>query len=382
VNAKVHQKLVIVWHGFDVRALDRKEAEVRKQTKRQAKDDGVELVWGERSTNEFGSSCRVQWFQHGVLLSETQLLQARVDQIYDVASASILRAVLHSIWFGLRLLRQGTWIRLALQHARAGLIVALLPCMVAGAVLFSVLLTGLVTQTLGAVGMSVLWMILALLFFRKASTRAHALLLVRALTFLNTSPTRYAAKVRAMAQGLMTGVGSMQFDEVVVAGHSIGAHFALINASDWQHKMNQQPGPGRLSLVTMGQSISFSSAAAKGQAFDELFRALDPSLCDGWYDFSSPADCITGLLPNRELFWKISGLTPPQQPNWPTTISSPRFHAHIPEHRYLRIKRSRMKLHMQYIGHTNSPRGFNFAHLAFGPMPIEQWMQAIQSEGA
>jgi hypothetical protein len=382
VTEKIHQKLVILWHGFDVRALDRKEAEVRRQVERQAKEDGVELVWTERHASPAGISWRVQWSRHGVLLSETLFLQARVDQIYQKATGSIARTLGHSLWFGLRLLARPAWIGLAWRRANAGLIVALLPCLLAAPVLLSLLLMWASTSLLSTLGLAVAWAGLAWLFLRRASTRGHARLLIKALTFLNTSPSRYSDQVHSIGDSLIATALQTPFDEVVVAGHSIGAHFALIDALKWQTRLAQRPAPVRLSLVTMGQSISFSSAPGKGHLFKDMFQALDPAQCEGWYDFSSPADCITGLLPNRDLFWKISGMIPPHKPHWPSVIASPRFHAHIAPLRYQRIKSSRMKLHMQYIGHTNSPNGFNFTYLAFGPTPIQQWVHSIQGEQA
>lgn len=102
------------------------------------------------------------------------------------------------------------------------------------------------------------------------------------------------ARLDAFADAIATATeAASAYDEVLVAGHSIGAYQALSAAA---RALRRMPADARLSVATLGQNCPFASfhpaAAQLRRDFAEV--AADPRAT--WVDVSSPRDWLGHIL--------------------------------------------------------------------------------------
>lgn len=154
-------------------------------------------------------------------------------------------------------------------------------------------------------------------------------------------------------------------DEVLVVGHSSGAHLAVSVLSDLI-RAGRVPASGpALSLLTLGQvvpMVSFLPAAQRLRA-DLAFLSASNTLV--WVDVTAPGDgCAFALCDPVS----VSGVAP-QGKRWPLVFSAA-FTQTLSDERWKALRWRFFRLHFQYICAFDRPRDYDYFQITAGPKTL------------
>ncbi len=154
-------------------------------------------------------------------------------------------------------------------------------------------------------------------------------------------------------------------DEVLIVGHSSGAHMAVSIVADiLRLKRFQGTGPA-LSLLTLGQVIPMVSFLPEARRLRRDLRLLATAEEITWVDVSAPGDGCAFALSDPV---SVSGVAPRGQ-QWPLILSAAFSKTLKPEtlkalrHRYFR-------LHFQYLCAFDNPGDYDYFRITAGPLTL------------
>lgn len=153
-------------------------------------------------------------------------------------------------------------------------------------------------------------------------------------------------------------------DEVLVVGHSSGAHLAVQVLADLFRKGLPQNGV-RLAFLSLGQVVPMVSflPAADALRRDLHQLAQEPRLT--WVDVTAPGDGCAFALCDPVA---VSGVAPAAQ-IWPLVISAA-FRQTLSEARWAELKRRYFRLHFQYLCAFDRPKDYDYFRITAGPLPL------------
>ncbi|MDF2142786.1 hypothetical protein [Paenirhodobacter sp. CAU 1674] len=230
-----------------------------------------------------------------------------------------------------------------------------------------------------ALGLGAAVMALTLRWFRRQDGRFYAYYLMHDYAFTarwnGANPpaleTRMAAFRATIAQAL-----TEDWDEVLIVGHSSGAHLAvsiladLIRdtsaASSWQ-KYSSATAPPRpaLAFLSLGQvvpMVSFLPRATRLRA-DLAFLSARPELT--WVDVTAPGDGCAFALCDPV---KVSGVAPPDQRG--PLILSAAFTRTLSPDRWKALRWRFFRLHFQYLCAFDRPGDYDYFRITAGPQTL------------
>lgn len=170
-----------------------------------------------------------------------------------------------------------------------------------------------------------------------------------------------------MAEFGDTIAGALQgdVDEVLVVGHSSGAHLAVSILADLI-RAGQVPatGPafGFLSLGQVVPMVSFLRDAQRLRA-DLAFLSLSDELT--WVDVTAPGDGCAFALCDPVA---VSGVAPVGQ-KWPLVISAA-FTQSLSAQRWKELRWKFFRLHFQYLCAFDRPRDYDYFQITAGPLTL------------
>ncbi|SDK33909.1 hypothetical protein [Aliiruegeria lutimaris] len=173
---------------------------------------------------------------------------------------------------------------------------------------------------------------------------------------------RIATFERVVAEALEADV-----DEVLVVGHSLGAHVAISMLSDLIRAGKHRPHGPVLSLLTLGHVIPMVSllpGAARLRA-DLNFLSACEALC--WIDVTAPGDGCTFALTDPAA---ISGVAPENQ-RWPLILSAAFSQTLSPE-RWKALRWRFYRLHFQYLCAFDRPNDYDYFRITAGSQTLCQ----------
>lgn len=171
---------------------------------------------------------------------------------------------------------------------------------------------------------------------------------------------RIAKFVRMITDALQDDV-----DEVLVVGHSSGAHLGVsIMADVVRTGAPRDDGPA-LAFLTLGQAVpmqSFLPAATRLRGDLHLLAARDDIT---WLDVSAPGDgCCYALCDPVA----VSGASPPGK-RWPLVVSAAFSQTLRPE-TWKRLKRRFFRLHFQYLCAFDGGGSYDYFAITAGPRSL------------
>ena len=172
---------------------------------------------------------------------------------------------------------------------------------------------------------------------------------------------RMAGFTRAVADALRG-----DYDEVLVVGHSSGAHIAVSVLSDLIRAglPTQRPALAFLSLGQVVPMVSFLPNADRLRA-DLHFLAAREELT--WVDVTAPGDgCAFALCDPVS----VSGCAP-EGKRWPLVISAA-FSQSLSPARWKELRWRFFRLHFQYLCAFDRPRDYDYFRITAGPMPLSR----------
>lgn len=177
-------------------------------------------------------------------------------------------------------------------------------------------------------------------------------------------PPQLEARMAAFTQTVAAALDS-DADEVLVVGHSSGAHLAVSVLADL---LRHQPvAPGRLGFLSLGQvvpMVSFLPRAGRLRA-DLAYLAAHEGLT--WVDVSAPGDGCSFALCDPVA---VSGVAPAGQ-RWPLVISAA-FTQTLSPARWQALRWRFFRLHFQYLCAFDRPKDYDYFQITTGPISLAQ----------
>jgi len=154
-------------------------------------------------------------------------------------------------------------------------------------------------------------------------------------------------------------------DEVLVVGHSSGAHLAIsILAAVLRSSSPRKNGPN-LGLLTLGQVVPMVSFLPKATALRADLNYISSSEAITWIDVSAPGDgCCFALCDPVA----VSGVADSDQ-KWPIVISAAFTQTLAPE-RWEKLKHKYFRLHFQYLCSFDRPKDYDYFQITCGPRTL------------
>jgi hypothetical protein len=219
-------------------------------------------------------------------------------------------------------------------------------------------------------GLAVVWPVLA--WFRRQDGRLFAYYLMHDYAFSaawgGANPPALEARLDAFADRIaeaLAGDRDGAPDEVLVVGHSSGAHLAVSVLADLL-RAGRVPADGpALGLLTLGQVVpmmSFLPGAARLRADLALLSEQDAV---AWVDVSAPGDGCAFALCDPVA---VSGVAGPAK-RWPLVISAA-FTRTLSPARWRALRWRFFRLHFQYLCAFDRPGDYDYFRITAGPRTL------------
>lgn len=290
---------------------------------------------------------------HGIAATYLQML--RTAWVY-LASGALFR---------LMRLRKGPMI--AALYPVAFLLGQLGIALLAGVGLAGELARGVHSAAGWVVGPPLVWLILRL--FRRWDNKVFAYYLMHDYAYSaqarGATPPELQARMRAF-QGQISLALAGNVDEVLVVGHSSGAHLGVSILAD----LVRQGLPARhpaLSFLTLGQVVPMVSFLPEARQLRADLAYLSASDALTWIDISAPGDGCAFALCDPVA---VSGVAPAGK-RWPLILSAAFTQTLSPE-RWKALRWRFFRLHFQYMCAFDRPGDYDYFQITAGPMTLAQ----------
>jgi len=206
-----------------------------------------------------------------------------------------------------------------------------------------------------------------LMWFRKVDNKFFAYYLMHDYAYSARSrganPPELEARMAAFTATIRAAFET-DVDEVLVVGHSSGAHLAVSILSDLIRGGLPKDGP-QLNLLTLGQvvpMVSFLPDAWRLRA-DLAYLSDRPEIA--WVDVTAPGDgCAFALCDPVS----VSGVAGPEK-KWPLVFSAAFTQTLSPE-TWNSLKRRYFRLHFQYMCAFDRPKDYDYFRITAGPLTL------------
>ncbi|MEL6551631.1 MAG: hypothetical protein AAFQ54_15430 [Pseudomonadota bacterium] len=154
-------------------------------------------------------------------------------------------------------------------------------------------------------------------------------------------------------------------DEVLVVGHSSGAHLGVSILADLIRQGRVPANGPALGFLTLGQvvpMVSFLPGAHRLRADLQYLSARDEL---AWVDVTAPGDGCAFALCDPVA---VSGVAPADK-KWPLVFSAAFTQTLSPE-RWAALKRRYFRLHFQYLCAFDRPKDYDYFKITAGPLTL------------
>jgi hypothetical protein len=211
------------------------------------------------------------------------------------------------------------------------------------------------------VAAGVVWAVLAA--FRRQDRRFFAHYLMHDYAFTagrrGASPPGLEARL-AQFEARIAAALDQGPDEVLVVGHSSGAHLAVMTLAALLRRRSPPAGTA-LGLLTLGQVVPMVSFLPRAGALRRDLRQLSQTLELAWVDVSAPGDGCAFALCDPVA---TAGVAPPDR-RWPLVISAA-FTQTLSPARQKALRRRYFRLHFQYLCAFDRPGGYDYFAITAG----------------
>jgi len=208
---------------------------------------------------------------------------------------------------------------------------------------------------------------LLLHWFRKQDGRFMAYYLMHDYSYsartMGATAPELAARM-ATFSGAVADALRDDYDEVLVVGHSSGAHIAVSVLADVIREGLPARHPA-LAFLSLGQVVPMVSflPKANGLRADLHYLAARDELT--WVDVTAPGDgCAFALCDPVS----VSGCAP-EGKRWPLVISAA-FTQSLSPARWKELRWRFFRLHFQYLCAFDRPRDYDYFRITAGPVPL------------
>lgn len=154
-------------------------------------------------------------------------------------------------------------------------------------------------------------------------------------------------------------------DEVLVVGHSSGAHLAVSILADLIRAGRVPANGPRLSFLSLGQVVPMVSFLRDAHRLRADLRFLSGSDVLTWVDVTAPGDgCAFALCDPVS----VSGVAP-ENKRWPLVFSA-QFTKSLSPERWKALRWRFFRLHFQYLCAFDRPRDYDYFRITAGPLSL------------
>lgn len=249
-------------------------------------------------------------------------------------------------------------------------------CLVVTQILTSSLLSpltgpvgALVLSALLALAVGTAGVILALHWFKARDGKVFAYYLMHDYAFSarfgGANPPELEARMaqfgHAIREALTSGV-----DEVLVVGHSSGAHLGVSILADLI-RAGLPAGHPPLAFLSLGQVVPMVSFLPKARRLrgDLAYLSARPEIT--WVDVTAPGDGCAFALCDPVA---VSGVAPPDQ-RWPLILSAA-FTQTLSPARWKELRWRFFRLHFQYLCAFDRPGDYDYFQVTAGPLTLAE----------
>ena len=218
-----------------------------------------------------------------------------------------------------------------------------------------------------AVTVAVLWL------FRKADGWLYAWYLMHDYAHTAQAGGAYPADLSERLQGFTQRIGQAlaeAWDEVLVVGHSSGAHLAVTALADLLRSRPAEGGPA-LSVLTLGHVVPMVTFLPRADRLRADLRFLSAREDITWIDVTAPGDGCAFALCDPVA---VSGVAPLDK-RWPLVLSAA-FTQTLSPGRWRKMRWRFFRLHFQYLCAfdrlSGNPGDYDYFAVTAGPLTLGQ----------
>jgi len=183
--------------------------------------------------------------------------------------------------------------------------------------------------------------------------------------YYGASPPQLAGRMQAFVERIAKALAS-DTDEVLVVGHSSGAHLGVTVLADLLRQHPLVPGGPKLGFLTLGQVVPMVSFLPKAGPLRRDLWYLSQQAHVTWVDVTAPGDGCTFALCDPVA---VSGADPDQGKRWPLVFSAAFTQSLSPE-LLKSLKWRFFRLHFQYLCAFDRPKDYDYFRITAGPQSL------------
>lgn len=167
-------------------------------------------------------------------------------------------------------------------------------------------------------------------------------------------------------------------DEVLVVGHSSGAHLAVSILSDLIKDKNVGETAPKLGFLSLGQVVPMVSFLPGAHRLRKDLLCLSTCSDLTWVDVTAPGDgCAFALCDPVS----VSGVAPPSGKIWPLVVSAA-FTQTLSEARWAELRWRFFRLHFQYMCAFDRPGDYDYFQITAGPLTLADRYAGRRASGS
>jgi len=406
-SKQVSRRLVFHIPGYDPMPPRRYRELYRVEAAAQAKISGYEIgVKAEVSDDTF------RWTVGARIDGQAVMSQINVLVWSDIVRDSMSQSIPATYWqmiatawtyIGTGTLRRLMWMRkgpvIAAFYPVVMLLAQLIAALVAGALIggwvqdmligalrLMGLTEGAIFDVVAGLASAIGWVLLIgvtiwlLRWFKAQDNRLFAYYLMHDYAYSarlrGENPPELEARMKAfeaiVAQALQENV-----DEVLIVGHSSGAHLAVSIIADLIRAGHVRADGPRLAFLSLGQVVPMVSFLPRAWRLRSDLAFLSTRADITWVDVSAPGDgCCFALCDPVA----VSGVAPDVR-QWPLVISAA-FTQSLSAARWKELRWRFFRLHFQYLCAFDQPREYDYFQITAGPLFLADRYAGRQSSGS
>ncbi|MEM6728739.1 MAG: hypothetical protein AAF618_09580 [Pseudomonadota bacterium] len=371
-ESRVRRRRVFYIPGYDPIHPRRYRELYRKEGKAQAEISGYELNLSPRQGENYG------WCVEGRIGGEETRADVEVLVWSDIVRSSMETNIAGTY---LQLVRTA-WAYIAsgalrrLMWLRKGPVIAALYPIV---ILLLQLAVALILARIGAsllalihpwaAGLALALVPATLIWFRRRDGKIYAYYLMHDYAYSaqhgGANPPELEERMALFGEMIAAALRD-DVDEVLVVGHSSGAHLGVSILADLIRD-GRAEGGATLSFLTLGHVVPMVSFLPEAHRLRADLQFLSEQDGITWVDVTAPGDGCAFALCDPVA---VSGVARPQQ-IWPIVFSAAFTQTLSPE-RWSALKRRYFRLHFQYLCAFDRPKDYDYFQITAGPLTLGQ----------
>ena len=220
-----------------------------------------------------------------------------------------------------------------------------------------------------SVVVSVIAAVALLRLFKRLDHRLFAYYLMHDYAFSarwrGAHPPAQSARIAAFAEHIHAAVTGGEADEVLVVGHSSGAHLAISALAQLFREGRLPVESPPLALLTLGQVVPMVSFLPDAHELRADLHLLSSQTGITWVDVTAPGDGCAFALCDPVA---VSGVAPDDQ-RWPLVLSAAFTQTLSPE-RWRALRWRFFRLHFQYLCAFDRPSDYDYFRITAGPQTL------------